>query len=66
MYDVDFNVRRWWVWTHWTSWRWTFKEAWAVIRLDWDTWDKIELYIQDDITALDSFTMKFQWHIEGE
>ena len=65
MYDVDFDLRSWWGWDYWTSWRWTFTNAWAVVRLDWDNADKIELYVQDDISWLNFFTMKFQWHFEN-
>jgi hypothetical protein len=65
MYDVDFDSRSSGGGTYGTSGRGTFTNAGAVIRLDGDTSDRIELYVQDDITALNIFTIKAQGHQEA-
>jgi len=65
MYDVGFDDRAGGGGRYSTSGRGTFRNAGAIVRLDGDTNDRIEIYIQDDITALDSFTMKFQGHLEN-
>ncbi len=44
--------------------RFTFKKSGAVVKLDGSLGDKLEVYIQDDLTGLDSFEMKAQGHIE--
>jgi len=38
----------------------------AIIKLDGDAGDEVQLVVQDDITALVSYRIKFQGHIEGE
>lgn len=65
MFDVVFDLRSGGGGTHGTTGRGTFKEAGAIIRLDGDTYDQFELYVQDDITALNTFTMKVQGHLEA-
>lgn len=64
MYDVDFNVRAGGGGTFGTSGRGTFTNAGAIVRLDGNTTDRIELYVQDDLTGLLTFTMKMQGHFE--
>jgi hypothetical protein len=69
MYDVEFDARAGGAGTYGTSGRGTFKNAGAVLRLDGDTTDRFEVYIQDDITPgttnMLTFTMKVQGHLEG-
>ena len=65
MFDVEFDSRSTGGGSYGTSGRGTFKEAGAVVRLDGDDSDKVEVYIQDDLTALASFTMKFQGHLNA-
>jgi hypothetical protein len=65
MFDVEFDSRSGGGGTWGTSGRGTFTETGAVLRLDGATNDQLEVYIQDDITLLDSFTMKAQGHLEG-
>jgi hypothetical protein len=65
MYDVSFNARSGGGGQYGTSGRGTFYNTGAVVRLDGSLGDRIELWVQDNITALDSFTMKMQGHIEG-
>lgn len=65
MFDVVFDSRSGGGGSYGTSGRGTFTNAGAVVRLDGDTNDRLELYVQDNITALDSFTMKAQGHLEG-
>ena len=65
MYDVDFNTRSGGGGTYGTTGRGTFTNAGAIVRLDGDTNDRIELYVQDDLTGLLTFTMKMQGHFEG-
>lgn len=65
MYDVEFDSRSGGQGNYGTSGRGTFTNAGAVLRLDGDTNDRFEVYIQDDITALGFFGMKVQGHIEG-
>ena len=38
----------------------------AVLRLDGATSDRLEIYVQDDLTALSFFNMKIQGHLEVE
>lgn len=64
-YDVDFDVRSGGGGTHGTSGRGTFKNAGVVVSLDGDNNDRLQVYVQDDISALDFFNMKAQGHIEG-
>jgi hypothetical protein len=44
--------------------RWSFTAAGAVLRLDGNSGDSIEAYVQDDLTGLDEFEIKVQGHIE--
>ncbi len=64
MFDVEFDSRSTGGGSYGTSGRGTFTEAGIVLRLDGDEEDRVELLVQDDITALDSFTMKVQGHRE--
>lgn len=65
MFDVQFDPRSGGGGSYGTTGRGTFKNTGAVLKLDGDTNDRLEVYIQDDITGLDSFTMKAQGHYEG-
>ena len=64
MYDVEFDNRSGGQGNYGTSGRGTISESGGIIRLDGDTDDRIELWIQDDITDINSYTMKFQGHRE--
>lgn len=70
MFDVVFDSRAGGAGTYGTTGRGTFKEAGAVLRLDGDTGDRLEVYVQDDITPgttnMQTFTMKAQGHVAGE
>lgn len=65
MFDVEFDPRSGGGGSYGTSGRGSFDKTGAVLRLDGDTNDQFEIYVQDDITLLDSFTMKAQGHLEG-
>ena len=65
MFDVVFDTRSSGGGTHGTTGRGTFKEAGAVLRLDAATNDRLEIYIQDNLSGLLSFTMRAQGHLEG-
>jgi hypothetical protein len=65
MFDVVFDNRSGGGGTWGTTGRGTFREAGAVLRLDGNTSDQFELYVQDDLTGLLTFTMKVQGHLEG-
>lgn len=65
MYDVEFDARSGGGGTWGTTGRGSFNRAGAVIRLDGSAGDSIEVDIQDDLTGLSTFTMKFQGHVEG-
>jgi hypothetical protein len=65
MFDVVFDNRSGGGGTWGTTGRGTFREAGAVLRLDGDTADQFELYVQDDLTTLLTFTMKVQGHLES-
>lgn len=65
MFDVVFDARAGGQGSFGTSGRGTFTETGSVLRLDGNTVDRLELYIQDDLTDLISFTMKAQGHFEG-
>jgi hypothetical protein len=64
MFDVDFDTRSSGGGTFGTSGRWTFDRLGATVELTGGTNDRIEVYIQDDITGLLTFTMKGQGHLE--
>jgi len=64
MYDVDFDSRSSGGGTYGTSGRGTFKNAGSIVRLDGTLGDYIEILVQDDITGLLSFQVKFQGHPE--
>lgn len=66
MYDISFDARSGGGGSYGARGRGTFTNAGAVIRLDGTLGDRIEVYIQDDITSLDSFDIKFQGHKETE
>jgi len=42
--------------------RWTISKAGVAVKLDGNAGDYVEILIQDDLTALDSFTIKAQGH----
>lgn len=42
--------------------RWTISKVGVAIKLDGDAGDYVEILVQDDLTALDSFTIKAQGH----
>ena len=65
MFDVVFDTRASGGGSFGTSGRGSFSATGAVVRLDGDLGDALEVYIQDDITALDLVTMKGQGHLEG-
>lgn len=69
MFDVEFDTRSSGGGTYGTSGRGTFAKLGTVVRLDGDTDDRLEIYIQDDLTTgapdLLTFTMKAQGHLEG-
>lgn len=65
MYDVQFDPRSGGGGQYGTTGRGTFTNAGAIVRLDAALGDRLELLVQDDITLLDSFTMKVQGHFEG-
>ena len=69
MYDVTFNTRAGGTGSYGTSGRWTLERFGVEERLDASTDDRIEVYIQDDLTAatgagggLDHFSIKVQGH----
>lgn len=61
-FTVEFNTRSSGGGSYGTSGSNTIEGIGSVIRLDGNTNDSVEMYVQDDITALDLFTMKFQGH----
>jgi hypothetical protein len=65
MYDVEFDTRSGGGGTYGTSGRGSFNKVGSVLRLDGDQGDRMEVYIQDNISALDSFQIKAQGHPEG-
>lgn len=62
MFDVVFDTRSSGGGSYGTSGRWTLERFGAELRLDGSTGDAIEVYVQDDLTNLESFNMKFQGH----
>lgn len=44
--------------------RWTISKVGVAVKLDGDAGDYIEILIQDDLTGLDSFTIKAQGHAD--
>lgn len=65
MYDVNYSARSGNKGSYGTNARGTFYATGAVLRLDADAGDFLELLIQDDLSALDSFRINAQGHIEG-
>jgi len=65
MFDVEFDTRAGGGGTYGVSGRGTFTAAGAIVRLDGDTNDRVEVYIQDDLTGVNEFTMKLQGHTES-
>jgi len=45
--------------------RFTFEKMGAIVKLDGSLGDSLKVYIQDDLTNLDTFRMKAQGHKEG-
>lgn len=68
MFNVEFDPRAGGGGTYGTTGRGTFKEAGAVLRLDGNLGDQLQIYIQDDLTPASTnfltFTMKGQGHYE--
>jgi hypothetical protein len=64
MYDVEFDTRSGGGGSYGTSGRGTFTRSGAVLRLDGAQGDRLEVMIQDDVTALDFFGVKAQGHLE--
>ena len=65
MYDVVYTARSGGGGAYGTNGRGTFERAGAIVFLDATAGDFLEIYVQDDLTGLDSFTIKAQGHIEG-
>jgi len=65
MYDVDFDTRSTGGGTYGTSGRGSFNRVGSVLRLDGDQGDRLEVYIQDNLSALNLFQIKAQGHPEG-
>lgn len=68
MYDVDFQQFSFFQGTYGTFGRGSFDRIGVAVRLDGRNGadgDFMELYIQDDLTGLDSFRIKAQGHIEA-
>lgn len=66
MYDVTYAARSGGGGNYGTNCRGTFTNAGAIIYLDGNNEDYVEVLIQDDISALDSFRIKGQGHFEQE
>ena len=64
MFDVEFDARSGGGGAYGTSGRGSFYRTGSVLRLDGDTNDRLEFYVQDDLTGLATFTMKAQGHPE--
>jgi len=64
IYNVDFDTRSSGGGTYGTSGRGTFLNMGTAIELDSRTDDRLELYIQDDLTGLLTFTVKAQGYQE--
>jgi hypothetical protein len=62
MFDVVFDTRASGGGSYGTSGRWTLERFGVDLRLDGSTSDAIEVYVQDDLTGLEGFSMKFQGH----
>lgn len=66
MFDIVFDARAGGGGSYGTSGRWTLEKFGVEMRLDGSLGDAMEVYIQDDLTGLTSFNMKFQGHyIQG-
>jgi hypothetical protein len=64
MYDIDFDTRSGGGGTYGTSGRGSFSKIHVAVILDGDIGDFMEIYVQDDISALDTFRIKGQGHFE--
>ena len=63
--EVDFHLRSGGQGTYGTSANGAFKtRTGAVLRLNGDTEDRFEVYVQDDLTGLAFWNMKVQGHLE--
>lgn len=60
MFDVSFDARSGGQGSYGTKGRFTVSNSGTVIELDGSTSDRIELVVQDDLTALDSFELMMQ------
>lgn len=63
MYDITYTVRSGGGGSYGTNSRGTFQKYGAVVRLNGDNGDYLEVLIQDDLTNLDSFRIKAQGHL---
>ena len=64
MYDVAYSTRTVPAGSYGLTGRFTFEKSGAIVRLDGALGDKLEVYIQDDLTDLITFDMKAQGHVE--
>ena len=60
MYDITYSTRSGGGGSYGTNARGTFQKTGAVVRLNGDDGDYLEILIQDDLTGLDSFRIKAQ------
>lgn len=65
MYDIIYDDRASAAGVYAVSGRWTFDKLDIAVSLDADTSDKLEILIQDDLTALTTFRIKAQGHVDA-
>lgn len=66
MYDVTYSARSGGGGSYGTNARGSFDRAKAIVYLDGDAGDYLELLVQDDLTGLASFRIKAQGHLEAQ
>ena len=66
MYDVTYSARSGGGGSYGTNGRGDFTQAGAIVYLDGSAGDYVEVLVQDDLTGLDSFSIKAQGHLEGD
>jgi hypothetical protein len=66
MYDIQFDSRSGGGGDFGTSGRWTFAKSGMTIKLDGDTDDQIQVFVQDDLTGLGFLTLKVQGHLNDQ
>jgi hypothetical protein len=64
MYDVNYSLKA-PAGFYGLNGRFTFERMGAIIKLDGSVGDSLKIYIQDDLSGLDTFRMKAQGHTEG-